>query len=761
MRAGRISLLAVLATGVSGAGKTPRPLHEKSFAEILKSYTFVGDFEMKDPERPISDELFWRYPYPLPKVEFPLIPGLQDAKIEMPATKGEGRAIDHLNRGRILYLEGKREEAKATWLSARARYGKEFPLHRRNDYFIGQVFMGLADADMKARGVPFADAAVKSAYGNAATFLSWAFIVKEDQPDPLVDLMAPKGLYNLAAIYWKYDRYAGAFGAAEKALNFLRRTGRRELRPQFRRFAAEAYIKNRTYLEAVQELDAAIRQDPDPKEAAASFARVGDIYFDLNNYELAEDSYALGAKIDEDERRINPAQLVLRGESLFWLGKFSEAQKMLHFALEGGLYRDASNPIPDEMKSYAALRIADSYLALKDYEHARLEYYKVRHAWRNSAAGRMAAIREACLELPYYKGNNVKHARELLEGAKAGPEIPPLAQELAWACQVGSYTDRERTPDMLDRVATFAGSYPESRFLRSFTEPVREFQASRIDEYFTAGDGYRALSFFEKNRKLLFPKVNSELAKRLFEAYVDVHRSQQAAEFWDVAHKETADTDVRSLREAVVAAELAGKKGAGSIWEKRDKAHALALAKREWKLAPSKLAAEYVTRIVQSENGDRHLPWLTSLAKGWGAKETDYVCDLEYPLLSKTYELRPEARGRVTARITELITQTLPALFKQDESCALSLLELEARALRTVPTELADRYVKRAGWPLVGGFLHTFWTVSEHLHDDGDKASAKKMWNVIKDKGPPESPEVQFAKARLDPEKTEFERLWD
>ena len=82
---------------------------------------------------------------------------------------------------------------------------------------------------------------------------------------------------------------------------------------------------------------------------------------------------------------------------------------------------------------------------------------------------------------------------------------------------------------MLERVTKFADAYPESRFLASFAEPVREFQASHIDEYFTAGDGYRALSFFEKNRKLLFPKVTPELATRLFTTYVDVHRSEAAA----------------------------------------------------------------------------------------------------------------------------------------------------------------------------------------------------------------------------------------
>ena len=746
--------------GLEDAG---RPLSDSSFEEILRRYTFVGDFSQKEAEREVSDELFWRYPFTLPEIEFPLEPNFANPKIELPATRGDGRAVDHLNRGRVLFLEGKYPDAKATWLSGRARYGREYPFHRRNDYFIGYTFMQLALADMKERGVDFSDSIIKNTFANAATFLSWAFIVKEDDPDPLVAQVTPKGLYNLAAIYWTFGRYAGAYGAVEKAMNFLRRTGRKEYRVKFRRMAAEAFIKNRTYLEAVQELDAAIRQDPDPKDAAAIFARVGDIYFDLNNYDLAEDAYALGAKIDEDMRQINPAELVLRGESLFWLGKFSESQKMLHFALEGSLYRKATAPMPEGFAAFAALRIADGYLARKEFDKARLEYFKVGHEYRGTAAEKLAKIREACLDLPFYQGKNVQHARDLLEEAKGGAaEVPAVAQELAWACQVGSYTERERTAEMLGRVRDFAGNYPESRFLKSFAEPVRAFQSGKIDDLFKAGDSYRAISFFEKNRKLLFPKVSDDLARHLFVAYVDAYRSDRAAEFWDQAVKKN-DGDLEQLRSAAVTAEMIDLKGLKSrpLWQKRGRDLAAALDKRAWTLSPDKTAANYLQRVSNSSSSDAQLVWMQRLAKAWGQKQSDYVCDLEYPLLSRMFEKLPKERDLVTKRVTEVIDGAMPALFGADESCALSLLDLEARALRGEPAALAARYVRRQSWPLVGGFLHTFWTVSEHLNDDGDAQSARKMWQVLKDKGPAGTPEVQFAKARLDPAKTEFEKLWN
>ncbi len=751
-------VVALLTVVLTGAGK-PRPLGEQSFAEIIRKYTFVGDFSEKDAERPVSDEVFWRYPFVLPKIEFTVQPNFEDVKKELPATKGSGRAVDHLNRGRVEFLDKKYDDAKATWLSARARYGKEYPFHRRNDYFIGYAFMNMAYDEAKTKNLSVDATEVKGNMANAATFLSWAFIVKADQPDPLVEQVTPKGLYNLAAIYWKYERYAGAFGAADTAMNFLRKTGRNDYRPAFHRILAESFIKSRSYLEAAQELDQAIRQDPEPTQAAAAFARVGDIYFDLNNYDLAEDAYGLGAKIDEDMRQMNPAQLVLRGESLFWLGRFSEAQKILHFALQGGVYRNVTAPLSEEFGGWAALRIADSYLARKQLEQAKLEYYKVGHEYRSHPAGRIAKMREACLELPFYNGNNVKHSRDLLEEAKKEGDMPVVAQELAWSCQVASYTERERTPEMLNRVRDFAGQYPESKFLKSFVEPVRDYQASQIEPYFAKGDIYRALSFFDKNRKTLFKKVSPALAERLFVGYADVHKSKEAAEFFAAYHR-APDSDMKALREAVVSAEMVDLKG-GAAWARRDKLHQLEMPKRHWQLAPDKVATSYFNRMLSVSTLKGHLDWLYSLARTFAEKDGSYLCDLEYPMLSRLSEAGASHHALVEKRTTELISAHLPGLFRNDESCALSLLELEARRMRGAPKDLAARYLTRGEWPLVGGYLHLYWTISEHVLDAGEAASARKMWKVIRDKGPPASPEVEFAKARLDPSKTEFEKLWN
>jgi len=756
-------LTLLLAAGFMqvGAAKAPVPLAQRSVDEILDHYTFAGDFSEKEKEREVSSEIFWRYPFIIPKIDFELEIEIKDPKLEMPATKGAGRAVDHLNLGRTLFLEGKFEEARATWLSARARYGQKYPFHRRDDYFIGYAFMNEALALTKAKKTNLDAPEARATMSNAATFLSWAFVVKVDQPDPLVEAVTPKGLYNLAATYWRYGRFGGAFGAAETGLNFLRKTGRKDYRAQFHRMMAESHIKNRSYLEAVQELDTAIRQERKPEEAAAAFARVGDIYFDLNNYELAEDAYALGARIDIDRGQINQAQLVLRGESLFWLGRFSEAQKVMDFALHSpNIVGKIVQPLGPDYASWASLRIADAYLARHQLEEAKLAYFKVGHDFRSTLAGKIARVREACLELPFYKGHNIDHARELLEAAKAELDLPPVVKELGWSCQVASYTERERSPDMLIRVKAFAAAYPSSAFLKSFVEPVRTFQASHIDTFFKTGDSYVAMAFFDQNRKNLFPKVDPALANQLFVAYADAHRSAAAAEFWDTGTKAgTGDLDV--LRQAVVAAELL-QKGAKGPWQQRDQAFAKQLEKRHWDLPPGPVAVLYLQRMKLAAQGSRHWVWMANLARHFGEVDSAYTCDLEYPLLSLLRTTGGSNERMAYKRTGELIKEQLPDLFQRDESCALSLLDLEAYDLkRQGANTVAATYLSRRDWPLVSGFLHAYWTISEYVYAAGETAPARRLWEVIAGKGPADAPEVQFAKARLDPTRTELEKLWD
>ncbi len=784
-----LALLALALLSAKSEAETYKPLYKKSIEEIAQKYTFVGDFSIQPAEREISDEIFWTYPYKISKPTFPIITSVENIENELTSTKGKGRSIEHINRGRALFLKKDYEEAKKAWLAARAMYGTTWPEHRRNDYFISLAFLQIAKANY-AIHKDYQKEEVKGIFDNTATFLSWAFIRKEDIPDPLLDSVAPKHLYNLAAIYWQYGRFAGAYGAAEKGLNFLRRTGRTDYRAEFLRISAEAHIQNKTYLEAVQLLDMVIRYDIEnvvayekerkkggkiaqKKEVAykksveqvsAAFARIGDIYFDLRNYELAEDAYGLAARIDEEADHVSAEQLILRGESLFWLGRFSEAQKALHFALERR--GSGKNNIQRDMAAWASLRHADAALAQakseKDFNATRLAYYKVWHSFGETDQSSVANIRAACLELPEYKGNNVAHARELIEKSKLSGATPYVLKEYAWSCQVASYTDRERTPEMLERVRTFANNYPESRFLKQFADPVRDVQAVKINEYFKNKDYYSAASFFEKNRDTLFPKISPELAVLMFDAYANIGNFKKASEFWD-AYEKTAATDTHFMRKMAVASELAETKVQKDpkLWAKRRDALIADAEKKKWKLFPEADSLNLFNRIAATKASDKHLFWMKDLAEHWSAERPDFVCDVEYPILSRIADLNRDGMTKVTTRLNHMVKTYLPDLFTKDESCGLSLLELENKIYSGQTQELANKYLTRKDWPLIGGFLHLYWMVAEHLNEAGDKDSATKLLKVIAEKGPTGAPETGFAKARLDPTKTEVEKLWD
>jgi hypothetical protein len=152
---------------------------------------------------------------------------------------------------------------------------------------------------------------------------------------------------------------------------------------------------------------------------------------------------------------------------------------------------------------------------------------------------------------------------------------------------------------------------------------------------------------------------------------------------------------------------------------------------------------------------------MRALARHWGKADERYLCDLEYPILSRLYDAAPARRAEVGERVHSLADERLPQLFRVDETCGLSLLELEAKSLKGKPDVLTKRFLARRDWPLTGAFLHLYWTIAEQVHDTGTRADAEALWTVLKDKGPAGSPEVQFAKARLDPTKTEFERMWE
>ena len=468
-------------------------LAQKSFREILDQYVLIGDLIPKEEVRNIpSTEPFWRYPIPVPKISFDYEymppPGVAMDKY-LPLTIGSGRAIEHMNIGRIFFLEGDYKEASSTWLSGIARFGKEYKYHRRNDFFVSLSFFKQSEA-IKDPEI------VKNKINNAATFVSKAFQLKSTLEDPALDKYTAKFLYVLAAIYFNYERYAGAYNVADEGLELQRKLGKLDYVARFHRILGESFVRNRSYLQAIQEYDLALRKGPiSKKDAAAIFARIADIYFDLNNFELAEEIYEIAINIDGNAGNVRPAQFVLRGESLFWMKKFDLAQRMFHYALNAS--GQSVDPLPDTLAAVASIRTADAWLAQVDFdkvEKTKKDLKESEQGLRKAQRGRKeyfeslarvnqlklelekiskplvkatvgysrhiaefpedhtadhARIRLACLNLPEYLGNNIVHARALLEDLKQGirGKSPSLKESLPKNEGDGSEKEKKEAGD--------------------------------------------------------------------------------------------------------------------------------------------------------------------------------------------------------------------------------------------------------------------------------------------------------------------------
>jgi tetratricopeptide (TPR) repeat protein len=736
--------------------ETQKQVKDQSFESILKSYLFINDFNPKEGTRQNSDELFWKYELRFPETRFEVELDFANVSIEMPQTIGSGREYEHINMGRSLFLAGKYDEARKIWLTGRQNFGKNYPFHRRNDYFIALSFLKLAEKKMKTEGLGYEDSKIKNLMVNAATFLSWAFILKRDNRDEILDQISPRGLYNLAAIYFNYKRYAAAYGAAESGLNYLRATGRKEYRSQLRRFVIEGYLQQQSYLSALQDIDTAIRQDPDPKMAAILFSRAGDIYFALNNYELAEEQYAIANQINREIGRFLPSQYVLRGESLFWLAKFKDAIDNFSFALDLSGDRANLGELDQEYAAVSRLRIADSFLALKENERAKLEYFRVIREFRGTPEAGIARMRSACLELPEYDGNNVLHARaELQKLKKEEDSLPNDAVELAWSCETASYTQRERTAGMIERVREFANKYPDSKFLDSMVQPIKDVRANKIHEYFDKQKPYAATAYFEKMRTKLYPKIDNDIATKLFESYVDTQRSAKAKEFYTAYVAHSPDSDAKQLRIAIFLAEV----DQSAAFQVESKKLASTLTKRSWKLPESEQNLLAVERLRSRPNITLNLPWILNIASHWRESNSKMLCSLEYPILSQILKSKV-ASGSHRAALLSTIDRELPQLMEVDEACGVSMLSQEVEILKNESQKLSDRFLSRRPWPMTKPLTSLYWEVSEISARNNARKATEDLWRHIIDKAPKDAPEQSFAKIRIDQLGTEYDQLF-
>ena len=746
-----------------GWAKNTRPLSRESYQKIIDNYLFVEDFTIKPETRPLKEGVFWRYQIKIPKPEFRIDFGdsrPNSLAKEFPPTQGVGRAIEHINRGRTLFLEGNLKGAKKTLLSARARYGTDYTFHRRTDFYLANVFLQLAKQKSEGLTGEARKRIAKASLSNAATFLSWAYLRKKALKDEVLDVVAPKNYYNLAVIYYNYSRFGGAFGAASDGLEFLSRSGRSDYRARLRHILAEMSLINQDYLSAVQDFDAIIRQDADQSLAGVMFSRVADIYFNLNNFELAEDIYSLANRVDFLSNQIKPYQFILRGESLFWLGKYDEAQKMLHYGIQGSNFKNAVAPLGRDLAALASIRIADAWLAKGNYEKAKLQYFRHFMRFRGHETERYAKLRGACLELPYYQGNNIKHARSLLSSLrKRADRLPPVARELAWSCEVASYAQHERTFSMVERVRNFAREFPNSKFLASLVEPVRESQAKRLYTFFEKNDSHGAIDFFEKTRSMLFKNIDKDTKSKLFSAYMDVYDAEKAFEFWS---PENVNSQLGRIRYATFLAEYYGK-NSEETWLVKNKDFGQSLADKTWSIKPTKRARLYVARILASKVATYHLSWVIKLTETWASGDFIEVCNIAFPILSEAWrnpEISEDMKGFIRDRVLKLQNKYLEEVFKFESQCAYSLLSFEFELFRNSPGIFAKSLIERSYLPVNRQTAGIYWGVAELLRSTQKVAQAKEVFEYIIEKGDANLAEVKYSKNRLEVFKTEFDSLW-
>ena len=852
----------------------PPPKSPRWLKNLIDETSFIADLNKKEETRFVTDrEVFWRYPIKIPTHEFKVaIPEKTTENLEKiaPLTIGKGRAYEHINRGRLKFINRDFESANSTWLSGRHNYGTNYEHHRRNDYFIAMSFLYLTEFDED-------EVEIVNGWNNVTNFLSWAFQMKAHIKDDFLDLHTPQQLYNLSAIYYNNKQYSGAYLAAEEGLDFIREKGWRNYRVKLKRIAAEAFVLNRSYLDALRVFDQSLREyDIQPEDAAAILGRIGDIYFDLNNFELAEQVYNWAIQIDQRTGNLNPVNFVLRGESLFWLRKFAESQRMFYAAQNA--YTRNTKPIPTPLRAIASIRTADAWLAQVDlhaiqqskkkYEAAKskikttprgegqrekaqvkvkalkkefdkinhplkkatLGYYKHVRVFPNDHTSNSAQIRIACLGLPGYGGENINHARRILEVLKItrgarGPEkefkqkkkkkikkkigqkltkeemkllkeqeeaekkaaeaeakskeekekekrkeelkkkkkkppvihlLPPPAIHLAWGCQTASFAQHERTPEMVEKVRSFARKYPSSNFITKLIEPVRETQSQKLYEYLDAGDIFSAAIFFEQNRKNLYRSVPKSLASRLFTVYVDVYEPGKAEEFFHSIDQSKL-SDLAMIRLATFAAETADKNPGRNVdIADRYKDH-------KWAISDHESIRLYLDRILGSAHHSPHFQWIYNLSRQWAKKDSKTICDITYPLLSKTWEkekFNPAEAATIKKKTTETLNKFLNEMIQYETFCGYSLLEFEMDQYKDDPLTLNELYNQRDYLPVNNITGNLFWTLSEALQAKGHPEKAKQIWIRLSQSKEEGVKEVKFAKARLDKRRTELEDLW-
>ncbi len=736
-----------------------------SFDDIISSYLFIGDFSTKSESPSPTGDNFWRYPF---KFE-PFYPEL-DLKVEDIKSKsfrviGGDELAKSMAKSRNEFLSGNIVEAQETLSQARSKWGLDPLMNRRSEFHLALINLTLLAELLKDKPVDYQiDEAIKKSMTRCAYFLSAVFILRKDLSDPEIDKHTLWGLYNLAVLYHKLERWSIMVGAIDQGLTEHLKQGRSDFRAKLRRMLAEIFIKGADYLSAIQEIDTTIRQDKNQKTAAQLFARAGDIYYALNNFDLAAAAYEQAHAIDKLNKNIDPTRALFYGESKFWLGQYADASKLLDSAERASLQSNNDWLASSGQLSWLGLRRRDAASAMartkEDLSRVRLGYFQVEEQFKGSEPARIAKVRGICTELPTFEGNNVRHAREELQ-LLIKENLPEKLMESTEACYTESYSQREKTDLMVEKVKQFADKYPQSKALERMIPAVVDVKSETIQEYFSKKQYDLATELFEKRRNILYQNISPSLAKQLFVAYTTLYRSEKANEFWTTLNAPSNKSLLADLNPLLVLSYLADTSPITNPKTPLNNAWKQAIIQASKPSIPENANnSELLRRIIQSQPSNAEVvKTIFGIISSWNKdREWKRICDEEMPLLQKLKKLNPNKDPSITAVLKSQKSSAIKDLLAVDTSCFHSWIQLERETLNL--TELKSNYLERAEWPLTGPWLESVWLIAEKFHQNKQSENAQALWQkIVKDAGA-DTIEHKLAKDRLDEVKPESEKIW-
>ncbi len=494
-----------------------------TLSEQIKSYSIISDFEEYPSLRKIGDNLFWPYRFESMQADSShLASKFEIDPQDIPITLGGGLLVQHLNRGRVFFLEGKYHDAARIWRSAAVKFRRNEQYYRRLNFFTALAYMKMLDREALAKHEE------NSIYqvAIAANLISDALADSGDQYDPLLDRVSPKYFYYLSTLYYLGGDVGKSAIAAKHGVNSGSEKQANNYRSPLRFLLADTYIQNRDYLMAAQQLDAVIREKSSVKTAMRGFEKLGDLYASLYNFRLALEFYNRAATL-QDSNTESGLLFAKIGEAKFWLGDYAGSAENIRSALEKSL-------TPILVRQWAQLRLADIALANKDSETASVAYFDLHQSLSPSPAKELAHIRNICLDLPQLFGSS-RNLTIAVSKLVAQSDLKFFGKShtyaLATSCFIASLLNDPK--EYIQKINAFYRTKPNSLFIGQLAQVSRNIQREKVNHLLANNRFDEAIRHYEAMAPIMYKEPSPQLARGLFRAYVAVGKYPKAKPFYE------------------------------------------------------------------------------------------------------------------------------------------------------------------------------------------------------------------------------------